>query len=343
MIEVRQIRKEFRLRKRYPGFLGSIRSLFTSQSRTITAVDDISFHIEPGELVAYVGQNGAGKSTTIKMMTGILTPSAGDIRVNGLVPYENRKANARNIGVVFGQRTQLWWDLPLRESYDLLRAIYRLPYKQYKTNLDFFTELLDLGEFLDQPVRKLSLGQRMRADLAASLLHDPPILLLDEPSIGLDVLAKEKTRRFIREVNREKNTTILLTTHDVEEIESLCRRIIVIDHGKKLYDGTLQEFRDLYQGEMEIVVRLRPAGNNSNWPPILKDLPDVQLEADSAEVVTLRFPGGTHQLGEIFTALNGAGFEVRDIIRSTNNFEKTLKQIYRGSLRLNDDREVPAP
>jgi len=200
----------------------------------------MSFSIEKGEMVGYIGPNGAGKSTTIKMLTGILVPTSGKILVNGIVPFEQRKQNARNIGVVFGQRTQLWWDLPTIESIELLKDIYGVSDNRYNQNMNIFTEILGLNEFLNTPVRQLSLGQRMRADIAASLLHDPEILFLDEPTIGLDIVAKEKMRDFIQEINKDRQVTVILTTHDMEDIEKLCKRMVLIDHGQKVYDGEIE-------------------------------------------------------------------------------------------------------
>ncbi|MEQ2528737.1 ATP-binding cassette domain-containing protein [Bacillaceae bacterium CLA-AA-H227] len=256
IIEVNGLHKEFLIAKRETGVMGAVKSLFKREFTKKEAVKDISFSIEKGEMVGYIGPNGAGKSTTIKMLTGILVPSDGDVRVNGIVPYENRQENAKNIGVVFGQRTQLWWDLPTIESFELLKAIYRVPDKRYKENMDIFQEILGLNEFINTPVRQLSLGQRMRADIAASLLHDPPILFLDEPTIGLDVVAKEKMRTFIQEINREKQVTVILTTHDMEDIEKLCQRMVLIDHGQKVYDGEILAVKERFGKTRTLVVDL---------------------------------------------------------------------------------------
>jgi ABC-2 type transport system ATP-binding protein len=253
IIEVNGLQKEFMIAKRETGFAGALKSLVKREFIKKEAVKDISFSIEKGEMVGYIGPNGAGKSTTIKMLTGILVPSAGDVKVNGIVPYENRQENAKNIGVVFGQRTQLWWDLPTIESFELLKAIYRVSDNRYKENMNIFKEILGLGEFLNTPVRQLSLGQRMRADIAASLLHDPPILFLDEPTIGLDVVAKEKMRTFIQEINKEKDVTVILTTHDMEDIEKLCKRMVLIDHGQKVYDGDILAVKSRF-GKMRTLV-----------------------------------------------------------------------------------------
>jgi ABC-2 type transport system ATP-binding protein len=231
LIEVHDLERTFVVRRR-SGRLRRTPSV-------VRAVHDLSFAIAAGEMVGYIGPNGAGKSTTIKMLTGILVPTSGKIRVAGLEPSVRRTELARRIGVVFGQRTTLWWDLPLRDSFELLQKIYRIPADRYRRNLDEFLELLDLGRLLDTPVRQLSLGQRMRGDIAAALLHDPEMLYLDEPTIGLDVISKGRLREFLRRLNAERGTTLMLTTHDLQDIEALCRRVIVIDHGTAIFDGPL--------------------------------------------------------------------------------------------------------
>ena len=235
-------------------FTGNARAGRLRRVRTdFTAVDGIDLLVEPGELIGYIGPNGAGKSTTIKMLTGILTPSSGRLQVAGYEPQRDRIRLARRIGVVFGQRTTLWWDLPLRDSFELLRRLYRIPPDRFRANLARYTEALDLGPFLDRPVRQLSLGQRMRGDITAALLHDPGVVYLDEPTIGLDVVSKHAVREFLSELNRRTGTTIMLTTHDVDDIERLCSRVVVIDHGRIGYDGPLAELRA--DRDLETVVR----------------------------------------------------------------------------------------
>jgi ABC-2 type transport system ATP-binding protein len=235
------------------------RGRFRRERREVAAVDGIDFAIERGTIVGYLGPNGAGKSTTVKMLTGILVPSGGRIRVAGLDPSRQRIELARTIGVVFGQRSQLWWDLPLRDSFDLLRHIYRVPAPLHAANLDRFTQLLALGPFLDTPVRQLSLGQRMRGELTAALLHDPEIVFLDEPTIGLDVVAKAAVREFLAEVNRERGVTVLLTTHDLADIERLCSRLLIIDHGHLIWDGGIDELKREHGRERMLVVDLEEA------------------------------------------------------------------------------------
>ncbi|WP_329243645.1 ATP-binding cassette domain-containing protein [Streptomyces canus] len=247
-IELDRVEKVFDVRKK-TGFL-------RRERRQVRAVDSISFTVARGEMVGYIGPNGAGKSTTIKMLTGILTPSGGRLRVAGIDPSRERTKLAHRIGVVFGQRTTLWWDLPLIDSYKLMHRMYRIPDVRYRENLDRCVELLELADLLDVPVRQLSLGQRMRGDIAAALLHDPEVLYLDEPTIGLDVISKAKVRGFLRELNTERGTTVLLTTHDLQDIEQLCSRVMVIDHGRLMYDGPLTGLHEVGESERTLVVDL---------------------------------------------------------------------------------------
>lgn len=246
IIEVNNLHKEFKIYKRNTGFKSSVKSLFNREFDIKKAVDDISFSIEKGELVGYIGPNGAGKSTTIKMLTGILYPTSGDVLVRGIFPQKNRKENAMHIGVVFGQRSQLYWDLPMIDAFDLYKKMYKIDDHTFKKNVSFYTELLEMGEFIHRPVRQLSLGQKMKAELSVALLHNPDILYLDEPTIGLDVLAKKRMREFIKQVNNERQTTVILTTHDMDDIEQICNRLILIDKGKKLYDGKIDAFKYKY-------------------------------------------------------------------------------------------------
>jgi ABC-2 type transport system ATP-binding protein len=268
LIELEGIEKTFTLRVK--------RGRVRRERRVVRAVDGVSFEIEAGSLVGYVGPNGAGKSTTVKMLTGILVPSAGRISVAGFEPSRQRIQLARRIGVVFGQRVQLWWDLPLRDSFELLRHIYRVPFERWRANLDSFIELLELGPFLETPVRQLSLGQRMRGELTASMLHDPEILFLDEPTIGLDVVAKARVREFLTAVNNERGVTVLLTTHDLSDIERLCRRLLIIDHGRVIYDGGLETLIERYGEERTLIVDLEE--------------PAEPLQVDGARVVRVEGP-----------------------------------------------------
>lgn len=257
MIEVKDLRKDFRKAIKEPGLKGSFKALFKPKYETVKAVDGISFQVPKGEIIGFIGPNGAGKSTVIKMLTGILTPTSGECRIDGVIPTENRKNYVKEIGVVFGQRTQLWWDLALRETYMVLKEIYEIPEKEYEERMAFLNEVLELDDFITSPVRTLSLGQRMRADIAASLLHNPKVLFLDEPTIGLDVVVKDNIRKAIQKINKESGTTVILTTHDLEDIELLCKRIVMIDKGKKVFDGELSELRRRYGQMRELCFELR--------------------------------------------------------------------------------------
>ncbi|RBW68122.1 ABC transporter ATP-binding protein [Bacillus taeanensis] len=243
VIEVQDLRKEFKSHSSRSGLKGAFRDLFTRNYKIIPAVEDISFNVKQGEMVGYIGENGAGKSTTIKMLTGILTPTSGTVVVNGMNPHKEREKFVQTIGVVFGQRSQLWWDIAVQESFRLLKKVYKVSDADYNEHMNHVIETLDIGPLLDKPVRKLSLGQRMRCELAAALIHNPPLLFLDEPTIGLDVLVKLKIRNFLKEINEKYKTTILLTTHDLSDIEALCERVIMLDEGNIIYDGRLNELR----------------------------------------------------------------------------------------------------
>ncbi len=254
VIEVKNLSKRFKTVKKQKGLKGAIKGLFKPDRKIVTAVDDVSFSIEQGEIVGYIGPNGAGKSTTVKMMSGILRPTSGEILINGISPVKDRKAVVKHLGVVFGQRTQLYWDLRLGESFELLKRIYDVPDEVYNENMAMMDEILDLKSIVDTPVRQLSLGQRMRGDLAAAMLHSPDILFLDEPTIGLDVDAKHAIRKFIRQINETRKTTIILTTHDLGDIQELCKRIIIINKGVVIEDGSLDEIADRIAPYRQLVI-----------------------------------------------------------------------------------------
>ena len=257
LISVKGLNKHFKVLQKKPGFWGSIRALVSHDYRVVDAVKDINLEIRRGEMVGYVGPNGAGKSTTIKMLTGILYPSSGKIRVGSLDPFKDRKKFTRTIGVMFGQKTQLWWDLPLVESFDLLRYIYKIDTERYTKNINYFDSILGIKEYWQQPVRRLSLGQRVKGDLVAALLHDPEVLFLDEPTIGLDILARENFREMVLEINRKKNTTVMITSHDLADIERIAQRLVLIDKGTILYDGAIQQFLKKYGSKGKLVVYYR--------------------------------------------------------------------------------------
>ena len=331
MIEVNHITKEFVSPKKYPGLKGAIKGLFSREKVIKRAVDDISFHIDKGEIVGYIGSNGAGKSTTIKMMTGILVPTKGECLVNGISPNKKRKENAKNIGVVFGQRTQLWWDLPLSESYSILKEIYEVSDEDYKERMDFLNKVLELNEFFDRPVRNLSLGQRMRADLGASLLHNPKILYLDEPTIGLDIVVKDKIRDAIREINEKYQTTVILTTHDIGDIEELCSRIIIIDEGKKIYDGTLPHLKDAYGTRKSVTMEVKSlkAVEEIPWTERLHTTEDMFEVSTNKEnnSVSVSFDKHVIQVADVISTVM-AVTEVKDIQVQDTELAEIVKQIY---------------
>ena len=329
MIRVRDLHKDFRVYRHHRGGLGALRNLATREYRTVHAVDGVSFDIAAGGLVGYLGPNGAGKSTTIKILTGILTPSSGEVSVDGRVPWLQRKEHVQRIGVVFGQRTGLWWDLPVIESFDLLRHIYRVPADRYRQNMRIFEELLELGPFLSTPVRSLSLGQRMRADLAAALLHDPRLLFLDEPTIGLDVVAKERIRQFIKAVNRERGATVILTTHDLGDVEKLCERVIMIDRGRLMYDGALAELRARF-GEGRVLVvdfETPPAGTTFAACP----LPGAQFMRQEGRRAWFRVTNENGGLAELMPVLL-RDYRVRDLSIEEPEIEEVVRRIYEGHL-----------
>lgn len=273
LIKVRDLTKDYRLIKKREGVTGGLVDLIRPRKEILRAVENVSFDIPPGEMVGYIGANGAGKSTTIKMLTGILTPTSGTVTVGGLVPWKQRLQYTRHIGVVFGQRTQLWWDLAVVESFRLLKKIYEVDDATYERQMKIFDDLLDIGQFLHQPVRKLSLGQRMRCDLAAALLHRPKVLFLDEPTIGLDVLAKENVRVFLREICEREGVTVILTTHDLGDIEQLCRRVIIIDKGLVHFDGDLDDLRRRVGRLVRMKIELRDPATSAELAVNTEGLP----------------------------------------------------------------------
>ena len=320
IITVEHLSKHFKVYKRRTGFWGNLSSTVSRQHDIIKAVDDVNFSLERGELVGYIGANGAGKSTTIKMLTGILVPTSGHIDVMGLTPYRHRKENTRRIGVVFGQRTQLWWDLPVIDSFELLKHIYEIPHNLYKQNLEFFSELLQLQPFLSTPVRRLSLGQRMRCDLTAALLHNPEILYLDEPTIGLDVVAKEQVRQFLRQVNAERQVTVILTTHDLNDVEKVCQRLVIIDSGKIIYDGGIDALKKRYGKTRMLIVDLAQVYSDIQ-------LDDVDLTRRDGNRIWLAFDRDTISASEVIAQLT-ARYEIQDLTISEPEIEEIVRRIY---------------
>lgn len=341
MIEAVGLSKTFRVAKRRSGLFGGLRSIVDPEVRLVRAVRDLSLRVEPGEIIGLVGPNGAGKSTTIKMLTGILMPSAGQVHVAGFSPLHQRREMAAHIGVVFGQRTQLWWDLPLIDSLRLLRHLYRVPEERHNANLASLRTLLDLDEFIDTPVRQLSLGQRMRGDLAAALLHDPELLYLDEPTIGLDVVAKARIREFLLRINVERGMTVLITTHDMDDVEMLCPRLLIVDHGRKLYDGSLAEIRERFGGERTLVAVLDPA-EMSNLPQdarnqfCVPELPEGvrQVKIDGPRV-WLSFGKDALPAHELVAWL-GARHRLKDVTFQEPEIEDVIRRIYEENLLLQE-------
>jgi ABC-2 type transport system ATP-binding protein len=320
IIETRSLRKTFRSVVRGEGLGGAVGALFSRRYEEKVAVENVNISVDEGEVVGYIGPNGAGKSTTIKMLTGILVPTSGTIEVAGIVPYAKRRQNARNIGVVFGQRSQLYWDLPLRESFELLRAIYRVPRARYRENLAHFVEILDLDRFMATPVRQLSLGERMRGDFAAALLHDPKIVYLDEPTIGLDVVAKEAIRTFIADINKRLGTTVILTTHDLADVERLCRRIILIDAGTVIYDGEVERLRDEYGTHRTLVVHLKD-------PQPDFTMPGVEIEPSEPPSVRLRFDRRTTTAEALIRRVTER-YAITDVAIVEPEIENIVRRLY---------------
>ncbi|HEY8495900.1 MAG TPA: ABC transporter ATP-binding protein [Limnochordales bacterium] len=320
IVEAIELRKVFRVAKDRPGVLGALRGLFSREGREFRAVDGISFTIGRGECVGYLGPNGAGKSTTIKMLAGILHPTSGEVRVDGLSPQRSRKEVVRRLGVVFGQRTQAWWDLPVRDTLELLAAMYGVKPAEYRATLKRFDELLEIGAILDVPVRKLSLGQRMRADLVAAWLHRPPVVFLDEPTIGLDAVAKRRIREFLREVNRQEGTTILLTTHDMDDIEELCSRVMVINHGRLVYDGDVEGMRRAVGAPSRMRVEFAA-------PPQGPLVGPWTAAAQAGPAVTVAFDRSRCTAAEVIAALSRYG-QIRDIYMEEPDIEQVIERLY---------------
>lgn len=330
MIYVDSIRKEFKKAIKQPDLLGSVKSLFKPKTEKVVAVDDISFHVPKGEILGFIGPNGAGKSTVIKMLTGILTPTAGACTIDGRNPQKDRKSYVKEIGVVFGQRTQLWWDLPLCETYAVLKEIYEVEDSAYKKKMDLLNEVLDLQDFIKSPVRTLSLGQRMRADIAASLMHSPKVLFLDEPTIGLDVVVKDNIRRAIAQINEEEQTTVILTTHDLSDIELLSKRIVMIDKGKNVFDGTVDELKSNYGQSRELHFELRDENDleKLEYKPHFKlSDDDISVKKDACKVA-VRFNSDAVPVGDMLSYTLST-VQVNDISVRDADIEEIIRRLYK--------------
>lgn len=323
-IEVEGISKSFKVNKRRAGIPGMVANMFAPKYEIKHAVDDISFSIDKGEMVGFIGPNGAGKSTTIKMLSGILCPDNGSIKVNGYIPYKQRKDYVAGIGVVFGQKSQLQWDLPVIDSFELLKAIYRIPTDVYKKNLGRFTDMLDMGSFINQPVRQLSLGQRMRSDIVAALLHSPQIVFFDEPTIGVDIVGKESIRNFIKELNEQDDVTMLFTTHDMQDIEQTCKRIIIIDKGKIMYDGSLSEIRSKYGTTRKLIAEF-------NVESEVAPIENVIIEKLPDRRTGFTFDNRTVDVNELMHKILEK-YSVKDITVTEPEIESIIQRLYNGEV-----------
>ena len=327
VIQVNNLSKVFHVQRKEPGLGGAVKALFVPKYEDKVAVDGISFSMDAGEMIGYIGVNGAGKSTTIKMLTGILVPSGGSVNVLGRDPHRQRVANAQEIGVVFGQRTQLWWDLAFIESLSLVAKIYQVPQARYKELLDQFSETLELKELLNVPIRTMSLGQKMRAELAATLIHEPRVVYLDEPTIGLDLIVKERIRDFIKEQNRTKGTTVILTTHDLGDIEELCKRVIIIDAGQVIYDGSIETIKNRFGKYREITFETLAAPEEARL-----DLPSgAEIILAEPRKLSVRFDRTMTTASGVAAALMNQ-IEVKDFSLSEPDLASIIKQIYSGAL-----------
>ncbi len=325
IIEIKNITKEFKVLNRREGLKGSIKDLFSRDYKIVRAVDNISMTIQQGEIVGYLGPNGAGKSTTIKMMTGILEPTSGEILVGGNVPYENRTKNAQEIGVVFGQRSQLWWALPLVESFKILKDIYGVSDKDYEDMLALYQSLVDIEPLLHKPVRQMSLGQRTLSDILAAFLHNPKIVFLDEPTIGLDVSMKAKIRTLIHALNQEKNTTVILTTHDMGDVDALCQRIVIIDKGKMLYDNDIEHLKNFFGSYRTLKIRI-DGSLKQLAEEIDRKLSDFKVSADD-EWISILVDEEKATVMEVLSRLQQS-YKIRDMQLEEISTEEVIKKIY---------------
>lgn len=325
IITIQNVTKEFKVLNRREGLKGSLKDLFSRDYKIVRAVDNISMNIEQGEIVGYLGPNGAGKSTTIKMMTGVLEPTSGEILVGGNVPYKNRAKNAQEIGVVFGQRSQLWWALPLIESFKLLKDIYQIADREYENMLEMYRSLADIEPLLHKPVRQMSLGQRTLSDILAAFLHNPKIVFLDEPTIGLDVSMKSKIRELIHALNKEKNTTVILTTHDMGDVDALCRRIVIIDKGKMLYDNDIEHLKGFFGSYRTLKIRVDGI-LSERAGEVTAQLPDFSVSADE-EWISVLVDEEQATVMEVLNQLRSS-FDIRDMQLEEISTEDVIKKIY---------------
>ena len=325
IIEIKNVSKEFKVLNRREGLKGSIKDLFSRDYKIVRAVDSISMNIQQGEIVGYLGPNGAGKSTTIKMMTGVLEPSSGEILVDGNIPYKNRTKNAQKIGVVFGQRSQLWWALPLIESFKILKEIYQIGDKQYDEMIELYKSLVDIEPLLHKPVRQMSLGQRTLSDILAAFLHDPKIVFLDEPTIGLDVSMKSKIRTLIQALNKKKNTTVILTTHDMGDVDALCQRIVIIDKGKMLYDNDIEHLKSFFGSYRTLKIRT-DGSLKEDAASIQKQFPMFSVDSDD-EWISILVDADKSKVMDVLNTLQKS-HDIRDMKLEEISSEEVIKKIY---------------
>lgn len=335
IIEVKDLVKTYKIIEKEDGLVGYFKNLIRPKYKELTAVNHINFEIQKGELVGYIGENGAGKSTTIKMLTGLLTPTSGEIVVNGLVPNEKRIQNNKNIGAVFGQKTQLWWDLPVIESFRLIKKMFKIPENEYRKNLKRFTEILNLEDLLDKQVKNLSLGQKMRCEIAATFLHNPKIVYLDEPTIGLDVFVKENIRKFIKEINKEKKTTVILTTHDLKDIEDVCDRIILLDRGQIIYDGEKQKFKDIY-GKYTLAELIVSSKNLSVKDKLKSN--NFEIIEENENKMKIKFKHDETTIVKIMNDISEYCV-IEDIHMRESELEDILKEIYKGAYKNGENND----
>lgn len=329
IIEVKNLCKDFKVYQQQRGLKNVIKNLFRRDVKIVNAVNDISFSINEGEIVGFIGENGAGKSTTIKIMSGILYPTSGEAVIKGIIPYKQRQQNAMNIGVVFGQRSRLYWDLPILDSFELYKEIYKIDDKTYKSNVDAFVEMLDMSSYIRTPVRQLSLGQRMKAEISLSLLHNPPILYLDEPTIGLDVLAKNNIRKFILESNRKYGTTTILTSHDMKDLDKVCSKIIMISKGHITFDGKVEDFKNLYGGEIVLKITCKNSG-------IQLDNQLVRASVRDEHNVDITFNKSDMKLQDAISLVTNT-YEIYNISVTEPDIEELVRNIFKNNMVKSED------
>ena len=322
LISVNHVSKDYEVLLQKAGMKNVLKNIFSPERKIVHAVKDVSFQIEEGELVGFIGENGAGKSSTIKMMSGILFPTSGDISVSGICPYMEREKNAHNIGVVFGQRSRLNWDLPMMDSFELYKEIYEIETNIFKRNVEMFVEMLCMQEFYNTPVRQMSLGQRMKAEIALSLLHNPPILYLDEPTIGLDVLAKQQIRTFMKEKNKQDGTTTILTSHDMKDLDSVCKRIIILAKGRIIFDGSIERFKKEYS--QEALAEFTYSSKNAEYE-ITND--NIQVMEDKEHRLTVSYVTAKVTMSQLIDSV-GKGYEIIDFTVKAPDIEDMVRKIY---------------